>query len=120
MVQPGIYNCPAKRLETRHVEGDVVINQKNRLGAVLSCIAYILEHPLERIRVELTTAHRDNRAETAIERTTARGFDNVDLAPEHGITAENARVAVREPYLTALKTADRSIRIVLETVPLSV
>src|SRR5437016_14236323 len=120
MVQPGVYDCPAKRLEARHVEGNVVINEKNSRRAVVSSVADVLDYPFEGISVELATAHRDNRAETAIKRTTARGFDDVDLAPKHGITAQNAGVAVRQPYLTAVKIADRSIRIVVETIRLSV
>src|SRR6266404_4950529 len=116
MVQPGLNDCLAKRLEARYVEGDVVIDEEDRPGAVGSGVAYVGEHPVEGKSVELATAHRDDRAKTAIESTTTRGLDDVDLAAKHSTVAQNPRVAVGQPYLTGVQSAHRPIRVMAESV----
>src|SRR5258707_4944202 len=120
MVQPGLYDCLAKRLEARHVEGDIVIDEEDCPGAVGSGVAYVGEHPVEGKSMELATAHRDDRAKTAIESTTTRGLDDVDLAAKHGITSQNPGLAVGQPDLTAVKSAHRTIRVMAEVLRHSV
>src|SRR6476620_7068423 len=116
MVQPGLYDCLAKCLEARHVEGDVVIDEEDCPSAVGSGVAYVGEHPVEGKSMELATAHRDDRAKTTIESTTTRGLDDVDLAAKHSITAQNPGLAVGQPNLTAVKFAHRPIRVMAEAV----
>src|SRR5947207_15616360 len=117
MVQPGLNDCLAKRLEARYVEGDVVIDEEDRPGAVGSGAAYVGEHPVEGTSVELATAHRDDRAKTAIESTTTRGLDDVDLPAKHSTVAQNQREASRQPYPTGVQSAHRTIRVRAEAVP---
>jgi molybdopterin-binding protein len=47
---------------------------------VIARVAYVGQHPIERVSVELATPHRNDRAEAAIKSTTTRGFNDVHLA----------------------------------------
>src|SRR5258705_10511528 len=110
MVQAGVYDCLAKRLEARHVESDIVIDEEDCPGAVGSGVAYVGEHPVEEKSMELATGHRDDRAKTAIESTTTRGLDDVDQAAKHGITSQNRGSAVGESDIPAVQARHRRSR----------
>ena len=43
------------------------------------------EHALDRIRMKVAAAHLDDRAEAAVERAAARGFDDVDRPAEQRV-----------------------------------
>src|SRR5262249_19085576 len=94
MVQPRIYDCLAERFESSHIEGDIVIDQKNRPGAVFRGITYVRQDPIERIDVKLSTPHLNDRAEAAIKGATAGSLDHIDLTTEHRIIVENPCAAV--------------------------
>ena len=94
MVQPCVYDRLAERFESAHVEGDVVIDQEDGSGAVFRSIAYVRQHPIERIGVKLPAPHRDNRAETTVEGATPGSLDDVNLTTQHRIVIENSRAAV--------------------------
>src|SRR4029453_7685879 len=114
-MQLRVYNRLAESFESSHVQGDIIVDQENRPCAVIAGVAYVRQYPIERIRVELTAPHRDDRAEAAIKSTTTGGFNDAHLPPQNRIPAGDARIAVRKPYLTAVKLAHRTIGIVTET-----
>src|SRR4029077_4800542 len=118
-MKPRVYNRLAETFESSHVQGDIIVDQENRPCAVIAGVAYVRQYPIERIRVELTAPHRDVRAEAAIKSTTTGGFNDVHLAAQHRVTAEDTRIAIGKPYLTGVKPANRTIGIVTETPVLS-
>src|SRR5574337_315075 len=120
IVESGLDDRLAEGLEPPHIEHDVVIDDEDRPCAVVTGIADVRNHPVKRVGVEIPAAHLDDRAEAAIERTAARGLDDIDLSPECGVSAEYPRVAVRQSYLATFQVADRSVRIVTEAVAVPV
>src|ERR1700730_11619537 len=56
----------AQRLETMHVEHDIVVNQENGAGAVVARVANVGNYVLEGVGVEVAAAHFDDRAENDV------------------------------------------------------
>jgi hypothetical protein len=50
VVQPGVNNRPAERLEPPHVKRDVVVHDDERPGAMVSCVAGCPPRPAPRSR----------------------------------------------------------------------
>src|SRR5438552_7011903 len=78
-------------------------------------ITDIREHPFDWIRVKVAAAHLDDRAEAAVERAAARGFDDIHPAAEQRIAAEHARIAIRQPQALGGERNDWRCRVVNET-----
>src|SRR5215831_8514808 len=112
VVQPGLYNRPAKRLKTVDVEGDVVVDHEESLGSVLAGVADVSQDSVERIGMEVAPTHSDDRAETAIECAAARGLDHVDWLAQHGVSLEHARATFGKAYVAVVKSVHRPLRIV--------
>src|SRR5262245_30194985 len=82
VVEPGIDDRSAERLEPPHVKRDVVVHDEERPGTTVPRVANVRQDPIEGVDVEVASAHLDNRAEAAVEGAAARGLDHVDLPAE--------------------------------------
>src|SRR5439155_3850770 len=102
--------------EAPDVQRDVVVDEKDRSGAVGAGVADVREHPVERERVEIAPAHLDDGAEATVEGAAPRGLDDVDLAPHPRVAPEYPRGPVREPDLAARQARDRPVGVVDEVV----
>ena len=63
LVQPGVDDRAAERLEPPHIKRDVVVHDEERSGATVPRVADVRQDPLEGVGVEVASAHLDNRAE---------------------------------------------------------
>ncbi len=106
-MQPGSNDCLTQSLEALHIQRNVVIDQENGSCPVIAGVANVGQHSVERISMEVAAAHLDDRTETAIESTTARGFNYVHLASQERVSLEHARIPVRRTDLTVLEPVGR-------------
>ena len=79
VVELRVNNRAAECLKTMDVQRDVVVDDENRARAVLTSIADIGKHAVERVSMKVAAAHLDDGAETAVEGAAARGLDHIDL-----------------------------------------
>jgi hypothetical protein len=107
----------AQRLEPLDVQGDVVVDDEDRLRAVTAGIGDVGHDALDRVRVKVTAAHLDDRAETAVKRTAARGFDHVHRPAHEGIAAEDTGATVRQARRMRREPRDRPIGVRDESGP---
>ena len=114
IVEPGAGNRFAQPREALHVEGDVVVDEEDRLGAVPLRIGNIGKDPLDWVGMEVAAAHLDDRAEAAIEGAAAGRLDDVDAPSEQGVAAQHARTAIRQPQALRGERYDGRRRIVHE------
>ena len=70
----------------------------------------ICENALDGPRVEVPSAHLDDRAEAAVEGAAARGLDDIDRAADERIAVQHTRGAIREANLLAGQRAHRPRR----------
>src|SRR5262249_40872296 len=117
VVQAGLDDGPAQGFEALGIEGNVVVHQEDGFGAMIPRIADVGQNTIKRIGMEVAPTHGDYRAKAAIEGTAARGFDYVHLLSEHGIAAEDSRVAPGKPNLAAIEIVNWTRRVVMPTVP---
>ena len=61
----------AERLESRHVERDVVVHEKDGPRATRPGVGDVRDHAVDREAMEVPPAHLDDRAEAAVERAAA-------------------------------------------------
>ena len=94
-----------------NIQRNVVIDQEDRLCAMLPGIANVGEHPIERIGVKVAPTHLNDGTEAAIKGAAARGLDDIYLAAKHGVAMENPSVAVWQADLIAIQTMHRARRI---------
>ena len=78
-VQAGLDDRVAQPLEAFDVQREVVVDDEDAAGSVVACVADVGEHAVERKLIEVSPAHLDDRAEAAVERAAARGFDGIGL-----------------------------------------
>src|SRR5690349_4768290 len=108
IVESGIDDGLAKRLETLDGEADVVINNKDGLRATVARVSDICEHAVEGVGMEVAASHFDDGTESTIEGATARGLDHVHLAAHHGVAIEDARIALGKTYFIAIQAVHRA------------
>ena len=106
----------AQRLETMHVEHDIVVNQEDGAGAVVARVANVGNYVLERIGVEVAAAHFDDRAETAVIRAAPGSLDHIHLAPQQCVALEYPSTTVRRPDLIIFQAMYRPSRSMEPTV----
>ena len=114
VVEAGVDDGLAQRLEPPDVQRDVVVHQEDRPRPVLAGIAEVGQDAVEGEGVEVAPAHLDDRAEAAIERAAARGFHHVDRPAEKLVALKDAGASIRWPDLAVGQTVDRTIRVVVE------
>ena len=71
VVETGVDDRAAERLEPADVQRDVVVDEEDGPRAVVPRVADVGQDPLERVGVEVASAHLDDRAEAAVERAAA-------------------------------------------------
>src|SRR6266850_2796783 len=113
-VQPGIDNCFAKGFQSRHIQSDVVIDDKNRSSAMIAGVADVRQYAIEGVRVKIPTTHFDDRTEATVERAASRSLDHIDLLPEQRVPAQDTHFAIGQPYISALKAAYVAFQIMKE------
>src|SRR5437762_10183799 len=91
VVQAGIDDRLAQRLEAFHVEHDVVVYDKDRSRASIVSVANVGDHAIERVSEEVAPAHLDDRTEAAIEGAPSRRFDHVNLTAKNRVALEHSR-----------------------------
>ena len=116
VVEAGFDDRIAERAEALDVERDVVVDDEDRARAVVARVLDVREHALEAAAVEVAPAHRDDRAEAAVEGAAARGLDDVDRLAEQRVAGEHARLALRQAQRVVLERPDRPRRVVAEAV----
>src|SRR6266567_8842024 len=62
--------------------------------------------------MKVAASHLDDRAETTIVSAAPRSLNDIDLAPEEGISLEHTRIAIRRPDFAILRPVRRPGRIV--------
>ena len=118
-VQTGVLDRVAKCLEPLHVKRDVVVYDENCTRAVVVSISYVSDYAVEGIGVEVSAAHFDNRAETAIKRAAAGSLYDINRPAQHCVTTEDPRVAVGWSDLTAVKATNLAVLILVKAVAAS-
>ena len=108
VVQAGIDDGLAERLEALDVEADVVVDDENGAGAVVAGVANVGQHAVEGVSMKVAAAHLDDGAEAAIEGAAARRLDHVDRPSHHGVVVQYARVALGQANLIALQAVHRT------------
>src|ERR1700730_807837 len=102
----------AQRLETMHVEHDIVVNQEDGAGSVVARVANVGNHALEGIGVEVAAAHFDDGAETAVIGTSPRSLDDIHLASQQCIAFKHTRITVGQPDFLVIELVNGPGRIV--------
>ena len=90
----------AQDLEARDVNRDVVVHEEDGPGAAIARVGDVRDHAIDGKAVEIPPAHLDDRAEAAVERAPARGFDDVDGSAHHGVAGEHPAAAIRQTDVT--------------------
>ncbi len=83
-------------------------------------VADVGQNPLEGVRVEVAAAHRDDRAEAAIEGAPARGLHDVHRAPKERVALQHPGAPVRQPYPTICEALNPPVGVVEEAVAVPV
>ena len=73
----------AQGFESRDVQRDVVVDNEDRLRAMVARIANIGDHAIERVGMEISASHFNDRTEAAIESAAAGRLHDVHLTPDH-------------------------------------
>src|SRR5262245_32047960 len=94
-----------------HIEGNIVVHQKDGPRTVIIGIADVAEHSFERVRMKVASSHFDNRAETAVVGAATRSLDYICLPPEYGVASEHTSVAIGEANFAIIKPVPPSRRI---------
>src|SRR5208282_3193654 len=112
LVQPGGDDGLAQRLETPHVQRNVVVDQENGSSAVIAGVANILQHAIEGVGVEVAAPHLEDGTEAAIVGAAARSLDYIHLPAEQRISVEHAGVAVRRSDFAVFEPVRRTVGVV--------
>ena len=120
VVEAGVDDGAAERLEPPDVQRDVVVHQENRPRPMIAGVADVRQDPVEGEGVEVAAAHLDYRTEATVEGAAPRGFHHIDRSPEEGVAAKDAGAPVRRPDLAVREAVEGAIRVVEECVPLAV
>ena len=105
VVEPGLDDGPAERLEARHVERDVVVDQEDRARPAAARVGDVRQDAREVEGVKVPAAHLDDRAETAVVGAAPGRFDDVDGPAQEGIAGQDAGGAVRQLEVSIVETA---------------
>ena len=108
VVEASLHDRFTERPEPLDVERDVVVDEKDRLRTPAPRIGDVADDALNREAVEVTAAHRDDRAEAAVEGTAARRLHDIHLAAKHGVAGQHARPAPRRRNRAVLDRCDRA------------
>src|SRR5229473_536786 len=94
----------AERLESMHVERNVVVNQENGAGAVVSRVSDVSQDAVESVGVKVASAHFDDRAKTAVVGAAARGLDHINLASKQRVALKHAGFTVGQADLIVFQS----------------
>src|SRR5215475_16067200 len=108
MVQASVDDGLAECCKAPDVEGDIIVDEEDRTGAMVARVADVRQHPVQGVRMKVATAHRDDRAEAAVEGAAAGGLDHVDLSTQGGVPGEYPCGALRRANITALEATHRA------------
>jgi len=101
---------PTERLEPRHVERDVVVDDEDGTGTATARVLNVGDHVPERKPVKVSPTHLDDRAEAAVERAPARCLDDVHAPAEHRVAGQHPGRAVRRSDRSLLDRRDGPTR----------
>src|SRR5215467_6250945 len=96
VIEPGIDYRPAEAFEPPDIEGNIVVDDKDRSRSVIMGIPDIGYHPVERIGMKIPASHLDYRAKAAVKGTPSRGLDDIDLPSHYRITVQHAGGSIRK------------------------
>jgi hypothetical protein len=111
VIEARIEDRPAQRFEATDVERDVIVDQENRFRSVSARVANVGQDSIEVVGVKVSTAHLDDRAEAAIERTAPRRLDDIDLPSNHRVPRQDARAPIGQADVAAGERRDGPIRV---------
>src|SRR5215472_6242600 len=90
-----------------HIEGDVVVYQKDGTRSMISGITDVLEHTVKGIGIKVSAPHFYDRAETAVIRAAARSLNYIHLAAQQGIALKDASGAIGEADIAIFQSMHR-------------